>query len=55
MLHMLSELPPLSKVGADIVFEQDDINNFLNLFYNVYLEIYLVHNHHNRRIKIVPF
>jgi len=36
---MHSELPPLSKVGADIVFEQGHVNNFLNLFYNVLLEI----------------
>ena len=35
MLYMPSELPPLSKVGADIVFEQGNVNNFLNLFYNV--------------------
>ena len=26
------ELPPLSKVGADIAFEQDNINKLLNLF-----------------------
>jgi len=39
MLFMHSELPPLSKVGADIAFEQGNINHFLNLFYNVYLEI----------------
>ena len=35
LLYMYSELPPLSKVKADIVFEQGNINNFLNLFYNV--------------------
>ena len=35
MFHMLSELPLLSKVGADIVVEHDNVNNFLNLFENV--------------------
>ena len=35
MFHMLSELPLLSKVGADIVVEHDNVNNFLNLFKNV--------------------
>ena len=35
MLYMSSELPPLSKVGADNVFEHGIVNNFLNLFYNV--------------------
>jgi len=32
---MYSELPPLSKVGADIAFEQGTVNNFLSLCYNV--------------------
>jgi len=36
MFHvMLSELPPLSIVGADIVLEHDNVDNFLNLFENV--------------------
>jgi len=29
---MLSELPPLSIVGADIVLEHGNVDNFLNLF-----------------------
>ena len=32
MFQMLSELRPLGKVGADIVLEHGNINNFLNLF-----------------------
>ena len=32
MFHMLSELPLLNKVGADIVLEYGNINSFLNLF-----------------------
>jgi len=32
MFHMLSELLPLSKVGADIVLEHGNVGNFLNLF-----------------------
>ena len=35
LLYMHSELPPLSTVGADIAFEHGNVNNFLNLFYNV--------------------
>ena len=35
MLYMHSELLPLSKVGADIAFEQGNVNNFINLFYDV--------------------
>ena len=31
MFYMLSELPPFSKVGADIVLEHD-IDSYLNLF-----------------------
>jgi len=29
---MLSELPPLNKVGADIVLEHGNVNSFFNLF-----------------------
>jgi len=32
---MHSELPPLSKVGADIAFEHSNVNHFSNLVYNV--------------------
>ena len=32
MFHMLSELPPLSIVRADIVVERVNVDNFLNLF-----------------------
>ena len=32
MFHMLSELPLLNKVGADIVLEYGNVNSFLNLF-----------------------
>jgi len=35
MFHMLSELPPHSKVGADIVLGHGNVDNFLNLFENV--------------------
>jgi len=35
MFHMRSELPPLSIVGADIVLEHSNVDNFLNLFENV--------------------
>ena len=35
MFHILSELPPLSIVGADIVLEHGNVDNFLNLFENV--------------------
>ena len=34
-IHILSELPPLSIVGADIVLEHGNVDNFLNLFENV--------------------
>ena len=39
MFHMLSELPPLSIVGANIVLEHGNVDIFLNLFKNVYMEI----------------
>ena len=39
MFHMLSELPPLSIVGANIVLEHGNVDIFLNLFENVYMEI----------------
>ena len=47
MFHMLSELPPFSIVGANIVLEHGNVDNFLNLFVNIlvrtqYLEIPLV-------------
>jgi len=32
---MLSELPPYIIVGADIVLEHGNVDNFLNLFENV--------------------
>ena len=32
MFHMLSELPPLSKVGADIFLEHGNVDSFLKLF-----------------------
>jgi len=32
---MHSELPPHIKYGADIVLEHGNVNNFLNLVYNV--------------------
>ena len=35
MFHILSELQPLSIVGADIVLEHSNVDNFLNLFENV--------------------
>ena len=35
MFHMLSELPPFSIVGANIVLEHGNVNNFLNLFVNI--------------------
>ena len=35
MFHMLSELPPLDKVEADIVLEHGNVDTFLNLFKNV--------------------
>ena len=35
MFQMFSELPPLSIVGANIVLEHGNIDNFLNLFENV--------------------
>ena len=35
MFHMLSELTPLSKDGADIVLEQGNVDNVLNVFQNV--------------------
>ena len=59
MFHMLSELPPLSIVRADIVVEHVNVDNFLNLFEFFLMEIQLMHhrhdNHHTHRIKIVPF
>ena len=30
MFHMLSELPPISKVGADIVLEHGNVDSFLD-------------------------
>ena len=35
MFHMLSELHPLGIVGADIVLEHGNDDNFLSLFENV--------------------
>jgi len=35
MFHMLPELPLLSIVGADIVLEHGNVDNFLNLFEHV--------------------
>jgi len=39
MFHMLSELARLSIVGADIVLEHGNVDNFLNLLENVSMEI----------------
>ena len=35
MFHMLSEVPPLSIVGADIVLEHGNVDHFLNLLENI--------------------
>ena len=35
MMYMHSQLPSLSLVKADIVFEQGNINNFISQFFNV--------------------